>query len=257
MFKNTMNNATVNNNTKEEKKIKWQVLRLAFIAALTVAYVGTFAVKKHYHYPVEWLLHYLNGSGKAKEVPPHLFQRASSALAAAIRDNTYDYDVYGSKAKYCVHHSTLYEGSGFADRPSLFYLIGGFTFMLIKPKWLYKHEGCFLVSGHDVYDWHVNDQGFYFDSPLGDSAIMRAIVNLLGLIYGREYFHISDKGDACLSNKLWETFSQYGAKEFTSYWENVVVDLSDYQDWIYPDDYCDDYYDEYEDDYDYDDDYES
>jgi hypothetical protein len=54
-------------------------------------------------------------------------------------------------------------------------------------------------------------------------------------------------GNACLSNKLWETFSQYGAKEFTSYWENIAVDLGEY-DWIYPDYYEEDDYDDYEED---------
>lgn len=231
-------------------KCKWYVLRALFIVALTFVYIGTFVVAKHYHYPVEWLLHYLKGSGKAKEVPPYLFQKASGALAKAIRDNVYGDDIYRIKSRYCVYHSTLYEGSGFADRPSLFYLVGGFSFTLIKPKWLWDREGWFLVSGHDVYDWHANEQGFYFDSPLGNSGIMKVAVTVLSWIYGKEYFHISEEdgvnmGNACLSNKLWETFSQYGAKEFTSYWENVAVDLGAY-DWMYPDYYEDDDYEDYD-----------
>lgn len=237
---------------------KWYILRVMFIIALTLAYLATFVVARHYHYPVEWLLHYLKGSGTAKEVPPYLFQRAGVAIAKAIRDNTYGYG-YSTKGKYCVYHSTLYEGSGFADRPSLFYLVGCFTFTLIKPDWLWEREGWYLVSGHDVYDWHKNEQGFYFDSPLGNSAIMKVVVKLLGLIYGEEYFHISNEGinggQACLSNKVWETLSKYGAKEFTSYWENVVIDLSQY-DWIYDDEDYDDDCDDYDDDYDEDDDYD-
>lgn len=242
------------------ENLKWNVLRVLFIIALSCAYVATYVVAKHYHYPVEWLLHYLKGSGKAKEVPNKLFQQADSAMARAIIANFYLEEKYCSKARYCVHHSTLYEGSGFANRPSLFYLVGGFTFTLIKPKWLYDYDGWFLVSGHDVYDWHANEQGFYFDSPLGSNFIMKVIVKLLGKIYGEEYFHVSNDGinenNACLSNKLWETFAQYGAKAFTSYWKNVVIDFSHFNFWRYSED--DDYedYDYEDDDYYYEEEYE-
>jgi len=203
-------------------KSKWHTLRMLFIVALSMAHFVTRIVKTHYHYPVEWLLHYLKGTGKAKEVPPFLFQRAASAIANAMayKNDGYMYDKPGSKIKYCLFHSTLYEGRGFADRPSLFYLIGGFSFTIIKPRsgWLdMLSEDCFLISGSDVYDWHPNAQGFYFDSPLGNNIVIKWAVLLLGKIYGEEYFHIStdagvNEGNACLSNKIWETLGKYGAK---------------------------------------------
>ena len=160
------------------KNIKLAVLRVLFVIVLLNSFIGTFFAKKEYHYPVRWLLHFLVGSGKNLKVPDYIVVAAKSALERAMRDN--DYRNSGLSGKYCVNHSTLYDGSGFHGRPTLFYLLGGFTF--------YYDETTGRVSGYDEYDWHSNGDGNYFTSPLGDGKVMTAIVKVMGKLFGDDLF---------------------------------------------------------------------
>ena len=196
------------------KNIKLAVLRVLFVIVLLNSFIGTFFVKKEYHYPVRWLLHFLVGSGKNLKVPNYIIVAAKSALERAMRDN--DYRNSGLSGKYCVNHSTLYDGSGFHGRPTLFYLLGGFTF--------YYNEATGRVSGHDEYDWHSNGDGNYFTSPLGDGKVMTAIVKVMGKLFGDDLFVVDGwpSNETGISNKLWEEFYKVGAKSFNSVFDCYV-----------------------------------
>lgn len=196
------------------RNIKLLMLRIMFVIALLVSFVGTFFAKKEYHYPVRWLLHFLVGSGKDLKVPDYIVIGAQSALERAMRDN--DYRNSGLSGKYCVNHSTLYDGSGFHGRPTLFYLLGGFTF--------YYNEATGRVSGHDEYDWHSNGDGNYFTSPLGDGKVMTAIVKVMGKLFGDDLFVVDGwpSNETGISNKLWEEFYKVGAKSFNSVFDCYV-----------------------------------
>lgn len=196
------------------KKIRLSVLKVMFIVALLGAFVGTLFAKKEYHYPVRWLLHFLVGSGKDLKVPDYIVVGAQSALERAMRDN--DYENSRVTGKYCVNHSTLYEGSGFHGRPTLFYLLGGFTFNY--------DEATGRVSGYDEYDWHSNGDGNYFTSPLGDGKVMTTIVKIMGKLFGDDLFVVDGWpcGETGISNKLWEEFYKVGAKSFNSTFDCYV-----------------------------------
>lgn len=196
------------------EKIRLSVLKVMFIVALLGAFVGTLFAKKEYHYPVRWLLHFLVGSGRDLKVPDYIVVGAQSALERAMRDN--DYDNTRVTGRYCVNHSTLYDGSGFHGRPTLFYLLGGFTF--------YYDEATGRVSGHDEYDWHSNGDGNYFTSPLGDGKVMTAIVKVMGKLFGDDLFVVDGWpcGETGISNKLWEEFYKVGAKSFNSVFDCYV-----------------------------------
>lgn len=196
------------------RNIKLLVLKVMFIVALLGAFIGTLFIKKEYHYPVRWLLHFLVGSGKDLKVPDYVVVGAKSALERAMRDN--DYRNSGLSGKYCVNHSTLYDGSGFHGRPTLFYLLGGFTF--------YYDETTGRVSGHDEYDWHSNGDGNYFTSPLGDGKVMTAIVKVMGKLFGDDLFVVDGwpSNETGISNKLWEEFYKVGAKSFNSVFDCYV-----------------------------------
>lgn len=202
------------------RNIKLLVLKVMFIVALLGAFIGTLFVKKEYHYPVRWLLHFLVGSGKNLKVPDYIVVAAKSALERAMRDN--DYRNSGLSGKYCVNHSTLYDGSGFHGRPTLFYLLGGFTF--------YYDETTGRVSGHDEYDWHSNGDGNYFTSPLGDGKVMTAIVKVMGKLFGDDLFVVDGwpSNETGISNKLWEEFYKVGAKSFKSTFDCYVEFDSDF-----------------------------
>lgn len=89
-------------------------------------------------WPIYWLRHYLRGTGKALRVPEFIVKEAEEVFLAAIKESNDSYcrgPVLGGYSSlkyrpYCVYHSTLYEGAGFHGRPTLFYLLGGFTFRL-------------------------------------------------------------------------------------------------------------------------------
>lgn len=216
------------------RKIRLQLLRVALIIVLSLVEVATKFIKTEYHYPVKWLNHFLKGSGKAMLVPEELVAQAKPALKAAIsRDcyyNNHDEDGYICNdiyfGKWCLNHSTLYEGSGFHGRPTLFYLLGGFTFRTYPCNPNKNNGNIAMVSGKDYYDWHSNgEDGNYFTSPLGDSKPMVLLIKLLGLVFGNDLFVTNGwpSGNCGISNKLWEEMYKVGAKSFYSYFENVPL----------------------------------
>ena len=210
-----------------KKKFKLYILRVVMIMATTVAEAVAMLVPNTsvgvYRYPLRWLRHYLVGSGKPLEVPSNLVLQAKSALEEAVRRNNYDTigDVRKSPyGKFCVGHSTLYEGSGFYGRPTLFYLLGGFTFNVYPRK-----GGGGVVSGKDHYDWHPAVEDKYFTSPLGSSKGMLLLVKMLGLVFGDDLFVTNGwpMGEAGISNKLWHELEQVGARGFWSYFSNIPM----------------------------------
>lgn len=196
--------------------VKLFILRMLFIFVLSCAEVATLFVKKPLHYPVKWLNHFLKGSGRRMRVPDKLVHQAHSAMRRAVQYD--DYGTIGLYGKWCVNHSTLYEGSGFYSRPTLFYLLGGFTFKTYEGE-----NNQVMVSGEDYYDWHSTEDGDYFTSPLGDSKWMLKIIQIMDKIFGNDLFVIYGWpcGNAGISNKLWEEMYKVGAKSFYSYFEGV------------------------------------
>ena len=157
------------------------------------------------YWPTMWLSHYLNGSGKTLVVPAKVMEQAAPLF---IKRCGYLIDSHNGINTVGLHHSTLYEGSGFHGRPSLFYLVGGFT---------YKVEAvtCGIrVYGEDVYDWHPAEYGRYFTSPVGDNKIICAVAQvILGDYFSSEN---SVTGEMGISNRLWEDFLKVGAQDFKS-----------------------------------------
>lgn len=209
---------------------KLATLRQLFITALTIAesVCTKYSDTKlgAYKYPIKWLKHFLEGSGEAMEVPAELVQQAESALIRALYCDDYNTINTGSICgKFCLNHSTLYKGRGFYNRPSLFYVMGGFTFRL------YRHNNGYIVSGNDYYDWHNNGDGKYFTSPLGNN--MALVVKVLGIIFGEDLFVTNGwpSGECGISNKLWEEMYKVGAKSFHSYFRNVEISIDDDEYW--------------------------
>ena len=202
------------------KKFKLSILRVLFIIALAASFAATFVMKKEYHLPVKWLLHFLVGTGKDLKVPDYVVIEAQSALERAMKDNNYGNTRISGM--YCVNHSTLYEGSGFHGRPTLFYLLGGFSFCY--------NESTNRVSGNDEYDWHSNGNGNYLTSPLGDGKVMTAIVKVMGKLFGDDLFVVDGwpSNETGISNKLWEEFYKVGAKSFKSTFDCYVEFDSDF-----------------------------
>ena len=208
-----------------KEKFKLLVLRIMFIMALSASWIGTYFIKKEYHFPVEWLLHYLVGTGKDKKVPARVLKQAEAVFAEAILKNHLGNEDLGGL--YAVSHSTMYEGSGFSERPSLFYILGCFLFSY-EPR-----TG--KISGSDHYDWHSDPEAdSYFTSPLGYNKWIVKACNVLGKIFGDDLFvtERSDfnhlviaggySGQAAISNKLWEVLEVAGAKEFDTIFEGYV-----------------------------------
>lgn len=202
------------------KLIKLKVLRVLFILILSVAEVVTLKVKTGLHYPVKWLNHYLKGSGSAMEVPMEIVYEAKTAFNEAVCIDSYNHKYESWSGKYCICHSTLYKGRGFYNRPTLFYLLGGFTFKVYA-----SHTGEVLVSGKDHYDWHPTPNGDYFTSPLGENPVVLVIVKIAGKIFGDEYFVSKGfpSGEAGISNRLWADFEKVGARPFNSFFLNVPM----------------------------------
>lgn len=183
--------------------------------------------------PIVWLRHYLLGSGEAREVSTETVLEAKAVFEVAITDGNNPSSwapTLGNCWKlyrpYCVYHSTLYEGSGFHGRPTLFYLLGGFTFRLYPGK----VERELVVSGNDHYDWHADELGRYFSSPIGTGKVAHAVIWLAGLLFGREYFlgegsPYSVTGEMGVSNRLWADMKLTGAAEFDSYFENISLGI--------------------------------
>lgn len=207
------------------KKVKLLVLRILLVISLFGAWIGTCFTKKTYHFPVEWLLHYLVGTGKDKKVPAKVIKEAEAVFAEAIRINHMGNESLGGL--YAVNHSTLYEGSGFHERPSLFYILGCFLFEY-EPR-----TG--KVWGSDHYDWHSDpDANSYFTSPLGYNKWIVKACDLAGRIFGDDLFVTKRSdfdylivaggydGQAAISNKLWEVLEVVGAKEFDTVFEGHI-----------------------------------
>lgn len=161
------------------------------------------------YWPTMWLSHYLNGSGKTLIVPEEVMEQAAPLF---VNRCGYLIDSHNGVNTVGLHHSTLYEGSGFHGRPSLFYLVGGFT---------YKVEATthgIRAYGEDVYDWHPTEYGKYFTSPIGNN---KAICALAQIILG-DYFSSENSvtGEKGISNRLWEDFLKVGAADFTSVFDH-------------------------------------
>lgn len=239
----------------KERTLYW-VLRIA----LVVIKVTTKFVAKEYHLPITWLHHFIQGSGKSMNVPDKVINDSCDVFLQAIQADCYysirhNYELFG---KYCVCHSTLYKGSGFHGRPTLFYLVGGFTFKL------YPHGDNMIVAGHDTYDWHSDGSGNYFTSPLGSNPVIVALVRLAGKIWGTDLFCVGtedgmicaagEENQARISNKLWEVMYQYGAKDFQSWFKTEIP--MDNESWevlwsVFKSIYDDYWYVPEDDDYDY------
>lgn len=184
--------------------------------------------------------HYLRGSGEALRVPSQIVKQAEAVFLAAIKESN---DSYGrapmlgrySSVKYrpyCVYHSTLYEGSGFHGRPTLFYLLGGFTFRLYPGRYWEDENGqpreTLIVSGNDHYDWHADESGRFFSSPIGTGIIAKTVIKIAGILFGKKYFleegsPLSVTGEMGISNELWHDFKYVGAREFNSFFEKVEI----------------------------------
>lgn len=207
------------------KKFKLFILRIAFVIALSISWVGTLFTKKAYHFPVEWLLHYLVGTGRDKVVSAKVIEEAKAVFVTAINKNHLGNEELGGI--YAVNHSTLYEGSGFHERPSLFYILGCFIFNY-EPR-----TG--RVWGSDHYDWHSDpEQDKYFTSPLGYNKWIVKACDIMGRIFGDDLF-VTERSDfdhlivaggydgqAAISNKLWEVLKAAGAREFNTVFEGYI-----------------------------------
>lgn len=161
------------------------------------------------YWPTMWLSHYLNGSGETLEVPAEVMEQAAPLF---VNRCGYLIDSYNGTNIVGLHHSTLYEGSGFHGRPSLFYLVGGFTYQVKATTHGIR------VFGNDVYDWHPAEYGRYFTSPIGDNKIICAIAQvILGEYFSSEGSVTGERG---ISNRLWEDFLKVGAQDFISVFDH-------------------------------------
>ena len=191
---------------------------LAGSDAVSICYKKLLEVvkEKKWEYPLTWLLHYLEGSGEALYVPNHIVEDASSAIVEAVEgDLDYEFNstsMFDGSGTYYVNHSLMYEGHGFLDRPVLFYLVGGFTFRILEGG---------VIYAEDEYDWHPNQYGEFFNSPIG--CQFEEVFKLLISIFGNEeWFILEDDwtGDGdymcSVSNKLFYDMESVGAKPFTT-----------------------------------------
>ena len=202
------------------RTLKLKFLRIVFIIVFSLLNLGLI---KKLKYPSQWMLHYLLGTGKSKLVPIDIMEEAEPSIINSIFDDIYNYysehdELYMSELihvyynKHCLHHSTIYEGIGFYNRPTLFYLVGGFTFNIST----FDKD---TLTAIDVYDFHSTIDGHYFTSPCAG----KVIINILNFIFGNEWFtpHGFPSSSPGVSNKLWEDLAEVGAKPFDSiiYWE--------------------------------------
>lgn len=210
--------------------IKFFVIIIATIAQLPMPTKALEAKVGALRLPLKWLAHYLKGSGRAMQVPREIVEQAKSAIMHSVVQAHTSYQApvcagtnldHIPRNKYCLYSSTIYEGRGFYNRPTLFYLVGGFTFLL-RRDW--------LVSGKDRYDWHPN--GFsadgepqYFTSPLGGPKLMKVLEFITGKHgwFTPAGFPMKEAG---ISNRLWDDMHLVGARPFWSYFDQYDI-LSD------------------------------
>lgn len=188
--------------------MKLKIMRLLFILTFSTVYVVTRKLR------YKWILHYLLGSAENKRMPASLVDLNMVAKARGHRS------VSKSKAtgfQYMLHSSLLYEGSGFGGRPEAFYIVGGLTYDIE-----YKGNKV-IISSEDVYDWHSDENGNYFTSPMNEK-----LVKVMGWLFGKEYFPTAGFPcyEAGISNKLWADLELVGAAPFTT---KVKVELSSNQ----------------------------
>lgn len=199
------------------KTLLWKIKFCCIAAFSTIIIVDilTLGLVKQVHtlrYPSQWLLHYILGTGKDLTVPKSVMKQARPLF-----EGRYGAFIKAEEEKntVCVYSSILYEGSGFHGRPSLFYLVGGFTYTAEVDK-----DGV-LVKLSDHYDWHADQYGRYFTSPIGTGKFISKIATL---IFG-DYFSSDNSvtGEVGISNKVWEDLKLVGAKEFDTYGELFFV----------------------------------
>lgn len=161
------------------------------------------------YWPTYWLSHYLNGSGETLVIPNEVMEQAAPLF---INRCGYLIDSHNGINIIGVHHSTLYEGSGFHGRPSLFYLVGGFTYKVEATTYGIR------IYGKDIYDWHPSERGKYFTSPIGNNKVICALAQIiLGNYFSSENSVTGEKG---ISNRLWEDFLKVGAADFISVFDH-------------------------------------
>lgn len=160
-----------------------------------------------WEYPLKWLLHYLEGSGKDLIVPADVCEAAADAFTSAVNNDVRFEEsassIWRDGSNFYVNHSLMYGIDGFEDKPILFYLLGGFTFHLNADHSIYAE---------DVYDWHPNkgEEKEYFSSPLGEE--FGELFALLNQMFPYNWF--TEDGD--VSNKFFADMELVGAKPFTS-----------------------------------------
>lgn len=199
--------------------MKLAILRYFLILGITLSKAILFGSKLRL--PLTWLGYYLQGSGRTRRVPVKILEEAASAIAATVNQEYWQWGetIMERSGEYCLYHSTLYEGSGFYGRPTMFYLVGGFSFVI--PTW---GDGRVCIKGVDRYDWHPAEWDNYYTSPLGKVCLSRVLVRALGRLFGKEYF--TESGfpmcEAGISNRLWHHMERVGAKPFLSRIEGEI-----------------------------------
>lgn len=200
------------------------VIRKSLLATMPTIIEVAKHIAPIYELPLKWLHHYIEGTGEDMVVPYKTVLEAKSAFDKAIVADNYNHLYDTLEGRYCVNSSVLYEGSGFADRPPLFYLLGGFSFTVSKVE--YDGTAYAVVSGTDHYDWHAADEeGHYYTSPLGDGNIIKAMLSIAGKLFGEQYFPLEGwpMKEAGISNQLWEDLKLVGAKEFDSRFTGIPM----------------------------------
>jgi len=182
------------------------IIRIVFI----VVFFFLSKMRRKESVPAAWMLHYLLGSGKSKRVQRRIAQEGLlSALKGKYMYNHWDEILSG----YEGISSVDYDGRGFVNRPTLFYLVGGFTMRI-------KAWDRLTLTGSDTYNWHGDDEGRYYVSPV---RFPNWVLKVLDFVTGRnEYFihsrnsYCSITGEVGVSNKLWMAMEWVGARPFTS-----------------------------------------
>lgn len=201
--------------------LRLPALRWMFIAIFKIIRIAdklTFGKIKAIHalyWPTMWLSHYLNGSGKTLVVPTEVMEQAAPLF---VNRCGYLIDSYNGTNTVGLHHSTLYEGSGFHGRPSLFYLVGGFT---------YKVEAVtkgIRVYGEDLYDGHYSGDHLHYsdDKALEAQRLEERYWDAEGPAFFYDQFHEMDEDQFELpEDYLWKYFFMQMHKEIQSskyYW---------------------------------------
>jgi len=177
-----------------------------------------------------WLFHYLLGSGKNLSLPKKCIEEAKEVLLSAM------YEKQIADGNICVGDSRYYNGVGFMNKPTLFYLVGGFTAQLVQ-----SNDCANYYKIEDVYDWHPNTNGVWAWSAT-------PLPRFFGKILSKFFPDLFSAGDCCMavSNKLWSLIG----KPFTTVGfvriekekiEEIKQSIIANQNYDYDDDYEEDY----------------